>query len=686
MAASSTVGPFAAVKGTCFGLFSESNQVTQASAGSFTFRTTAQGSLSGSLQTGTGRYTLSGRFEPTGNFTRTLLRPHLTALNVTLTLNLAGGEGVTGNISDGVWTAGLTGGRAVFDGKRNLAPQTGRYTLVIPGDCAAAETPCGDSYGTLSVSRQGSVRLSGVLADGTKFTQAAGVSENGQWPLYARLYSGQGSVWSWLTFTNPPAGDLGGELIWLKPPLNSAKYYPAGFALAAPARGSAYLPPEGGARGLGFKNAWLWLSGGELAEDLSVPVVLDGGNRRKRDNPSSLSFSTRTGVFHGSVVTPGSPKALRFSGVLFQNQSLGWGHFLAQARSGRVRFSAANDGGYVAQFQTLGSTFAPAVSGESTLVQSLYWSWSDGTTSVDYPSATKDFGSAPPRQQYLTVTPAEALVALNIGFDQTDGGDYTPLPVVAPQNVGAVRFPAPLTRLRYWASSYNPITNTLDFTGFKSLEVIECFGCTNLQYAKIAKLPALRRVCLENCALRQFDLSGDPNLEDLRGAQNAYTRIVLGGGTGPKIQHWCTRDNPQLTQQLQSLLQNLFSLREFYVWNDNQSGALSFVSTNLTDVRAQDNAYTDADFSGHSNLVSCWVHNNRLKTLQLNGCTGLQELDAHHNQLTAEVLDRLLALLDTTAPNLRSVDLSQNAGRPSSVGYAHYTNLVNRGVRVTLDF
>jgi hypothetical protein len=43
--------------------------------------------------------------------------------------------------------------------------------------------------------------------------------------------------------------------------------------------------------------------------------------------------------------------------------------------------------------------------------------------------------------------------------------------------------------------------------------------------------------------------AGNPNLGDVRGALNAFTNIVVGQGTGPNLWHWCTRDNPQLTQR-----------------------------------------------------------------------------------------------------------------------------------------
>jgi hypothetical protein len=202
----------------------------------------------------------------------------------------------------------------------------------------------------------------------------------------------------------------------------------------------------------------------------------------------------------------------------------------------------------------------------------------------------------------------------------------------------------------------------------------------------VAKLPSLKRLCFESCDLQELDLSGNPNLADIRAALNSFSEIKMGGGTGPKIWHWCIRDNPQLTQNFQDVLTNFYALQELWVWNANQSGALTFVSTNLTDVEIYNNYYTSADFSGQSNLQFLWAENNYFTNLVLTGCSGLLELRAQNNLLDTPVLDALLTVLDTSAPDLQLVNLMNNAGLPSSVGYSHYASLTNRGVNVYVDF
>jgi hypothetical protein len=333
---------------------------------------------------------------------------------------------------------------------------------------------------------------------------------------------------------------------------------------------------------------------------------------------------------------------------------------------------------------TVDSSFAPLVFCDAEVVQDAFWFWSDGTMSTNFPDSSVDFGFSGIRSQSLFVDPHGAISQINIGFDGSDGG-WANLAEVPPQGVLEVNFIDPLTNLIYWASSYNPITNTLDFTGFSQVQDIECFHCTNLQHAVVHDLPSLRRVCFENCQLQELDLSGDPELEDVRGALNSFTNVVLGSGTGPKIWHWCTRDNPQLTRHFQEIMTNFYSLRELWIWNDNQSGALTVASTNLVDFQGYQNAYVYADFTGQRNLRACLISENNLTNLVVGNCFRLTHLEAQNNQLTTSVLDTLLAFLDTHAKQITNVNLSGNAEFPSSRGYAHAANLVRRGATVILD-
>jgi hypothetical protein len=667
-------------KGTYNGLFLSTDKVTAQNSGLLTITTTASGAFSGTLQIAGTRASVSGTFiggvaNPTAHSSK------LPPLNVQLQWDAPSGC-ITGTVSDGTWVANLATYRATFDGKSLMAPQAGHYTVLIPGTNNSPALPSADGYGTVTVTTAGRISLAGALADGTKITQSTALSTNGQWAVFVSLYDGRGSIVSWVTFSNAAQSDLSGSLNWIKPASSVSKYFPAGFTNQTTLLGFAYHQPAKGTGILDFSSAAVTLEGGNLAQSITNHVVLDGNNRINNldHNKLNMTVTLPTGAFHGTVVDPTTMKTVPFGGVILQRANIGLGNFLGATESGEVHFGPAEAD--LVQLQTLGRSFAPQASYDTGAASAFRWLWSDNSTSSST-NASKQFPGRGSRQQLLAAYPSGVLTAINLGFDGSDGPDNgeatTPFNTNSPQqNVTSVYFPYPLTGLRYWASSYNPITNTLDFSGFISLEAIECFHCTNLPHVVVSNLPSLKRACFEACDLPELDVSGDPNLEDLRAAVNTFTNITIGAGTGPKVWHFCTRENLNITQHYQDIMTNFYSLREPWIWHNNQSGHLSFVSTNLTDVETWGNAYTSADFTGQANLRLLWTYDNQLTNLVITGCISLRELRAANNQLTSAALDQILIDLEL-CPDLQFVDLTQNTELPSiAVGLVHYMNLTNR--------
>jgi len=661
-------------KGTYNGLFLSSDDVGLENSGFFTLTTTGNGAFSGKLQIGNTKASFASTF--ISGVANVVAHPSKTQ-SVSLQLHWdASSDCVTGSVSDGTWSSDLLSHRTVFDGKSLLAPQAGHYTIVIPGTNAPS-LPAADGYGTVTVTTAGRISLSGVLGDGTKITESTSLAANGLWPLFISLYNGQGSAVSWVSFTNAGQGVLSGNLHWIKPASSKAKYFPAGFTNETEIVGFPYQQPPKGVGVLEFVSGAVTLEGGNLADPISNNVLLDANNCiiNVSHNKLTMTVTLSTGAFRGSVTDPVSSKAIPFGGVVMQGQNTGTGNFLGDNQSGRVQLSPAE--GDLVQFQTLGGSFAPEVTYDTGNSSGFRWLWSDNSTS-SAGKVTKRFPGRGSRDQLLAAYPGGVLTSINIGFDAGDDGQTTPLNTNRPQqNVSAVYFPYPLTGLKYWASNYNPITNTLDFRGFTSLEAIECFYCTNLEGVVVSNLPSIKRVCFEACNLPELDISGNPTLEDFRAALNTFTNVTIGAGTGPKIWHFCTRENQNVTQRYQDIMTNFYSLKEPWIWHNNQSGHLSFVSTNLTDVEAYGNAYTSADFTDQKNLQILFIDHNELTNLVITGCTNLQQLQAQNNQLTTAALDQILTDLDSS-PDLRLVDLTQNPEPPSAVGLMHYTNLISR--------
>jgi hypothetical protein len=223
----------------------------------------------------------------------------------------------------------------VFDGRSNIAPQQGQYTLVIPDQ----SVPDGNSYGTMTVDKTGRVRFSGSLADATKISQSSMVSKNGQWPLFISLYHGQGLVLSWVTFSDASTTDFSGDVSWIRPSLPKAKLYPDGFTAQTSISGSRYSRPARGQGILNLTDANLVLDGGNLDQTISDAVTIDSNNRvvNLGTDKLSLSFSTSSGLFGGRVVSANSTlKSISFHGVVLQKQGIASGYFTGIDQSGQV--------------------------------------------------------------------------------------------------------------------------------------------------------------------------------------------------------------------------------------------------------------------------------------------------------------------------------------------------------------
>jgi hypothetical protein len=346
-------------------------------------------------------------------------------------------------------------------------------------------------------------------------------------------------------------------------------------------------------------------------------------------------------------------------------------------------------------FTTQGDSFSPMIEVDTDAV--VRWTWADGTTSAAH-SPTKSYGSVGARRNRLLVTPWSALKTINLGYDGGDGGTLNYGTYLKPdQRVSAVEN-LDLVRdsLVVWCSSYNNIP-TLDFSGFSKLETIECYLSNSLYLVNLDNTPALRRACFEDCDLLSLDVTGCPNLEDLRGAVNDYETIAFGPSYS-RLWHICVRDNGSsiTDRDLFANTQAFPAIRELFIWNDNQSGALRIPSTGAgdVDIAVNDNSYESADFSGalmdetSNGIVS--MRNNRLTSVNISGCDQINALDLANNQLPDSQVDAILAALDTlgrsssgTPGRAFSVNLSGNAA-PSAAGDARAVNLRAKGWTVVV--
>ena len=329
----------AAVAGTASstynGLFFETNEVSLASAGSFTLSVTPRGKYSGHVQIGAKRYSFSGLLDTTQDSgTNVIARHGSSPLTLVFQIDGSQKDQVFGSLTDGTWTALLSGDLAVF-GRANPAPFAGNYTLVIPGYDGSPTLPAGDGFGTVKVNTSGRVKFVGTLADGTKISQSASLSKIGYWPLYIPLYSGNGSLMSWLAFASNTTNDLSGTLSWIKQPGTKSKYYLGGFTCECDAFGSTYVRANSI---LNLPAASLTFCGGSCASPITNSVTIGPGSKIVTPGRElKLSFSASTGTFKGTFLDSATGKHLPFSGAVFQKLNAAFGVlFGAEGQSSEV--------------------------------------------------------------------------------------------------------------------------------------------------------------------------------------------------------------------------------------------------------------------------------------------------------------------------------------------------------------
>lgn len=321
------------------GLFYESSGVELGRSGAISLTTSASGSYSGKLQMGAVSYPFTGTFNDQGEATSTVTRKNGTPLSLSLAVDLNDNSVITGSVTDNsaTWTADVL--RATLAGLNAQAgPVPGNYTLAFQGTTGDAQLPTGNGCATANLNSNGSIKLSGSLADGAKVSQSAAVSEAGEYPLYASLYGGQGQLLGWLLFTNSMPETFGGTVNWIKSAGAPGKLYTNGFNFETAVTGSFYNPKA--APLIGFSTGVVILSGGNLSQNITNFVNVTNGMTvvNTSANKLTLKLSASKGTFSGSVADPATGATKAFSGVFLQSEDVGLGYSPGTNQSSSVFF------------------------------------------------------------------------------------------------------------------------------------------------------------------------------------------------------------------------------------------------------------------------------------------------------------------------------------------------------------
>ncbi|MGC3961291.1 MAG: Ig-like domain-containing protein [Verrucomicrobiota bacterium] len=336
--ASFVANPYTTTTATYNGLFNEADEVRLHSSGAFNLFMDGNGNFSAWVQIGYSRYQFAGVFGLNLRATNVVSRWDGTPLTVELLVGSGATSGqISGRVTDGVWSAPLSGGRQV--GTTTLA---GEYTVVIPGTSGNAAQPAGDGYATMHVADDGLATMSATLADGSKYSHSAYLTTDGDWPMYVSLYVGKGSVMSWLTFTNLSSSDVSGNLVWTKLAGASPISYPLGFTNGTKAVGSTYVMPLDLGKALNLSGAVVSFTGGNLTTPFNNVVSVNSGSQVVNLSPNTMNFkiTKSSGLFTGDVQDPISGQTYTFGGVVLQKQNAGYGTMPGATLASRVVLAA----------------------------------------------------------------------------------------------------------------------------------------------------------------------------------------------------------------------------------------------------------------------------------------------------------------------------------------------------------
>ncbi len=347
--------PFPAVKGTYYGLFSNTNKTRLDNSGFFTLTVGDKGTYTGKLQANGKSHRFSGTFALDGKANNYVsqyneLNPFLLSMNLDLN---GGSDELTGLVSryglseDGHsytnHTAALRADRLLLGSRIQPRPFAGKYTMTIPVGHHSQLAPAGDGCGTVTVDAIGWVRLNVILANGNRAVQKAPLSRNGLWPLFVSYNGGKGALLSWVNFdTNQFRTDFSGAMTWLD---ENGYYEPYWFTNQGTIIGSRYNPPTTN-RVIQMVNGIVgFTNDGWLAVGFAHNVTLGANNKviNLSSNKMTLTIHKETGLFTGVVTQPGLVSPMRFIGAVLQKQNTGSGFFSLVGsqplQSGRVSIS-----------------------------------------------------------------------------------------------------------------------------------------------------------------------------------------------------------------------------------------------------------------------------------------------------------------------------------------------------------
>ncbi len=337
-----------------------------------------KGAVTAKLVLGGQTYTTKGSVKDTGvvifsdsnSPIATLVRNGQSPLQLKLNVDTVNGsDRLSGSIANG--TAGyasLTADRAIYTAKKNPRPPMinvptgvlGKYTIALPAKTPEAQGQTADSFpqgagiGFVTVKKNGSAKLVGQLADGTKISTGGPLSKSNVFPLYVLTDKKLGSLTGPLSIRDQPdVSDIDGDdLHWFKPPpakIKQSTTYPDGWprGILVNFIGSRYAKPNGSAA---IPNLPAMDADGNADVNLAEAGLLDPLNLGVNIDPKSkvtpvgagglkLKIKTSNGAVSGQFTHPATGQTSNITGVILQKTGQGTGFFVSGVQSGDFKLA-----------------------------------------------------------------------------------------------------------------------------------------------------------------------------------------------------------------------------------------------------------------------------------------------------------------------------------------------------------
>jgi hypothetical protein len=254
-------------------------------------------------------------------------------VNLDMTLNWTNGE-ISGSVSG----ANLGGWNSPLQAELSAtASPSAEYTVLLSaGTNSTGDIPPGFGY-MLVTNHNGSVTLSGALADGTAFNQTPPLGVYGDVPVYANLYGKAGLLLGWLGLSN---GTVVAEtpMTWVKPRANTG-IYANGLTNSLLVTGSGWTNPPAKTSAVSLADGALTISNNSLSLDFGVSITNDTvvkASSNKTTNSLTGTIAPKTGLLQITFGN-GSGKATTVGfGAMLQDSTNGGGYFVTKTNAGAI--------------------------------------------------------------------------------------------------------------------------------------------------------------------------------------------------------------------------------------------------------------------------------------------------------------------------------------------------------------